>query len=164
MKRALLPALLLLAACGNPQGEVQLIGSTPLRPQEKDLRGARGYCGSCGKTVEYDAQKCSGKKCGAILAWKDTVDCSFCGGTGDCKACNLLGQKDQKCFNCNGEGILVFQGRSANCGQCGGKGTCRICTENPGKCDACDGTRKLTQDRIREYAAAKNTNPDPDSE
>ncbi len=160
MKRALIPALIFLAACGNPQGEVQLTGSTPLRPQDKDIRGVRGYCGACGKTLDYGAKKCAGKKCGAVLTWKDTVDCSFCGATGKCKACDLLGQKDQACFNCNGEGQLIFQGTAKECQQCEASGTCRICKEQPGSCDACGGSKQLNQGQIQEYSKPRGAHPD----
>ncbi len=160
MKRVLIPALLLFAACGNPQGEVQLTGSTPLRPQDQDNRGARGYCGACGKTVDYGTKKCSGKKCGASLTWKDVVDCGFCGATGACKACDLLGQKDQECFNCNGEGQLVFQGSAKDCQQCEAEGSCQICTEQPGSCDACGGSKKLNQGQIQELSKPKGAQPE----
>lgn len=160
MKRALIPALLFLAACGNPQGEVQLTGSTPLRPQDKDLRGVRGYCGACGTTVQYGAKKCAGKKCGVSLQWKDTADCSFCGRTGACKACDLLGQKDQACFNCKGDGYLIYQGRNTSCSQCEGTGSCRICKDKPGTCDACGGSKELTQGQIREFTEPKSAAPD----
>ena len=160
MKRALFPALLLLAACGQPHGEVQLTSSTPLRPQDQDLRGARGFCGVCGTTVQFGAKKCASKKCGASLVWEDTFSCGFCTGTGTCRACDLLGQKEQRCFNCRGEGFLVYQGRTASCSQCEGTGSCRICKDQPGACDACDGSKKLTQAQIQEYSSARSKEPE----
>ncbi len=159
MKRALFPVLLFLAACGNPQGEVQLTATTPLRPQDKDLRGVRGYCGACGMTIQYGDKKCKSKKCEASLTWKDSFDCGFCGATGACKACNLLGQKDQVCFNCKGDGFLIYEGSTAICSQCEGTGTCRICKDQPGSCDACGGSKKLSDAQIQELAAPKSEAP-----
>ena len=148
MKRLwILPAALLIA-CGKPAGEVKFLASTPLRPQDPDLRGGVAYCSSCGKKTEFGASKCSDAKCGAKLSWPDTYPCGFCGATGECRACRALDQADQNCFNCRGNGFLAFEERSLLCTHCAGSGKCPICRATPGKCDQCGGSAKLTRDQV----------------
>lgn len=155
MKRLWILPVVLLVACGRPQGHVQFVGSSPLRPQDPDDRRAAAFCGKCGKAADFGSAKCSNGQCGARLTWADSYPCPSCGATGECRACRTFDQKDQKCFNCRGEGFLTLQGKTAPCPHCGGSKTCPMCKANPGKCDQCGGSKKLTRDQVT--ALAKKT-------
>lgn len=148
MKKLWFLPFVLLAACGKPVGKVEFRGETPRRPQDRDSRTAVTYCGGCGKAIDFKATQCGNKECKAKLTWSDTYTCGFCGGTGECSACEQLGQKDQTCFNCRGEGIITFEGKTKVCSHCDGAKKCRICKDTPGKCDACKGNKKLNQEEV----------------
>jgi hypothetical protein len=148
MKQLWILPLVLLAACGKPVGKVEFRGETPRRPQDPDLRSAVTYCGGCGKAVDFKKTQCDKKECKAKLTWADTYPCGFCGATGECLACSELGQKDQTCFNCRGEGFITYEGKTRACSHCAGTKKCQVCKEAPGKCDACKGNKKLSQEEI----------------
>lgn len=154
-KLAFLP-ILLLAACGKPVGKVEFRGETPLRPQDKDGRTAVTFCGGCGKSVELKQAQCNNKECKAKLTWADSYACGFCGGTGECKACRNLGQKDQTCIGCRGEGFITYEGKTKACTHCAGTKKCQICKEAPGKCDACKGNKKLTTEEVTKLMQKAN--------
>jgi len=77
------------------------------------------------------------------------IQCSSCGGTGSCSACN--GNYASMCRYCNGEGRTKYgYGSNASYETCtvcrgSGKSYCAVCynpggySHNPGKCSVCRG-------------------------
>ena len=132
---------------GQPSGAVRFTGGPRVRAQDTDNRVAISYCMTCGTKVYIGVSKCSNGKCQEKLTWAESYSCGFCGGTGECRTCRILDQKDGACFNCKGAGVISYEGRTPPCPQCKGTGKCPICTGS-GKCDICKGNKKLTKDDV----------------
>ncbi len=142
-----------LAGCGRA-GDVKVAfrGTTPTTAAGKDARTIEIHCPVCGHPAPDGAQICTDNNCRAKLSWPDTVDCGYCGATGDCPTCTMMKQKDGKCYNCGGAGTLVLGtaggvpiGKTRECPNCkGAPGKCPTCAKKPGKCDFCGGEKKVS--------------------
>jgi hypothetical protein len=56
------------------------------------------------------------------------------------------------CYNCRGQGVLIYAGQSPNCPNCKGSKLCPIC-KGKKTCDYCDGSGRLTKDVVKAKAA-----------
>jgi hypothetical protein len=146
-----------LAACGGGKGEglVKFRGSTPNTSKQmtQDLREVRSYCPGCLRPLEIGTERCPEKKtCGIPVSWKNSYACGPCQGSGVCQACRWMEQEDGKCFNCRGQGILIYQGKNRDCTSCKGKGACPLCAGSR-KCDSCKGERTIPADEVKARVA-----------
>ena len=150
---AVLISVALLAACGvgKQEGEVRFIGTVPLTSGMKDLRTVQTYCPGCGDPIAVDTARCPNKKCKVDMTWRPEYKCPSCQGSGNCPACYMMEQKGE-CYNCKGQGVLIFGGQSATCPNCKGTKVCPIC-KGTRKCDACGGEGKIGKEIVKAKAA-----------
>jgi hypothetical protein len=155
---AALSALLLpaLAACGSgkQQGTVHYRGTPPYSAAQKarDGRTLQTFCPKCELPLAFGEERCPQKPCKEIrIGWKEKYTCWTCDGSGRCQACLMREQKDGKCSNCQGTGILTFQGKTPECPDCKGKGKCAVC-DGSQKCDYCEGG-KVAAEVVKQRSA-----------
>lgn len=151
---AVLTAVALLAACGGGKqdGIVQSIGYAPVTANDKDTRTFKTFCPGCKKPIAVDTARCPDKRCKTDMVWKADYRCTSCKGTGECNACVLMEQAKGECYNCKGEGVLIFAGQSPTCPNCKGNKVCPTC-KGSRKCDACKGEGKVAKDLVKAQAA-----------
>lgn len=157
------PLMLSLAACGSgkQQGMVAYQGAPPYSAAQKakDGRTIRTYCPNCKQPLDFGSERCGQKPCKELrIGWKESYTCWSCDGSGRCQACVMREQRDGKCSNCKGTGILTFQGKTPDCPDCKGKKTCAIC-DGSMKCDYCTGG-KVTAEQIKARAAKSGASED----
>ncbi len=157
--RALLLVLAagVLASCGKqPTSRVQFVNFTPHSELEKDYRSIRAFCPKCNAPVDATLDKCpktfsSGENCEFQLVYADEYTCAFCNGKKTCPVCIILEQKDGKCYNCKGAGVLTYLGKAVTCPGCKGTKVCKAC-KGQQTCDYCKGEGTLSGDFIRQKA------------
>jgi hypothetical protein len=151
---AVLTAVALLAACGGGKqdGIVVSIGTTPVTVNDKDIRTFQTFCPGCKKPRAVDTARCPDKKCKTDMVWKADYRCSPCKGSGECNACVLMEQTRGECYNCKGEGSLIYAGQAPVCPNCKGNKVCPTC-KGSRKCDSCSGSGKVLKDTIKAKAA-----------
>jgi len=150
---AVLTAVALLAACGGGKqdGIVQFIGYTPVTANQKDIRTFQTFCPGCKEPIAVDTARCPSKKCKTDMVWRADYRCQACQGSGVCNACTLMEQTKGECYNCKGQGVLIFAGQSPTCPNCKGNKVCPTC-KGTRKCDNCvDG--KVAKDVVKTKAA-----------
>lgn len=167
-----------LAACGGgtPEGDVRFLGFAPVTAKDKDVRSVGTFCPNCHEpfTIDQTTDKgsknvCENKKCKTKVVWADNYRCPSCQGTGRCAACTAMEQAGD-CYNCRGQGVLIYAGQSPNCPNCKGSKQCPIC-KGTQKCDYCKGEKFvkdlgycLTKEDVKARAAKKDDLPPSDSE
>ncbi len=153
---AVLASVLLLAACGagKMEGEVVFTGFAPVTSKDKDVREIHTYCPNplCHEPIAVGKAKCENKRCKQEMSWAKEYRCPSCKGSGYCPACSEMEQSKGECYNCKGQGVLVFQGQSPECPNCKGTKKCPVCKGSL-KCDYCDGTGKLSNDIVKAKSA-----------
>ena len=151
---AFLASVLLLAACGGgkQEGDVRFIGLAPVNAKDKDIRKVETRCPNCGDPIAVDTAKCPNKRCKTEMTWPKDYPCPSCKGSGFCPACSAMEQKGE-CYNCKGQGILIFQGQTPECPNCKGSGKCPVCKGNK-TCDFCGGSGKVGKEIVKAKAAA----------
>lgn len=151
---AFLASVLVLAACGGgkQEGDVRFIGFAPVTSKDKDVREVRTYCPNCGDKLEVDKLKCPNKRCKAEVKWSDKYNCPSCRATGHCAACTTMEQVKGQCYNCKGQGDLIYNGQSRECPNCKGAKACPICKGSQ-KCDYCDGSGKVAKEIVKAKSA-----------
>ncbi|MBI2931321.1 MAG: hypothetical protein HYY16_06695 [Planctomycetes bacterium] len=142
-----------LAACGRPNDvSVAFPGQSPVYTKAGDTRGVTFHCPNCGVQVELDTLRCPNKRCGATISWarEDRV-CAYCEGTGKCATCRMMNQVNGECYNCRPGGPMTRLGVQMVCPNCGGSKKCAACgkTANPGQCDFCGGTGKVSLKTVK---------------
>lgn len=156
-----LAAVALLAACGvgKQEGDVRFVGFAPVTSREKDIRTVETRCPGCGDPIAVDTNRCSNKKCKTDMTWPKEYRCPSCQGTGRCAACTAMEQRGE-CYNCRGQGVLIYAGKSPNCPNCNGSKQCPICKGSQ-KCDYCNGEGRISKDFVK-AKASKFVNRDGD--
>jgi hypothetical protein len=151
---AVLLAAAFLAACGSgkQEGDVRFIGFSPLTSKDKDVRAVQTFCPNCKKPMEVDKARCDNKACKTDVAWPKDYKCPSCQGTGACAACTAMEQTRGECYNCRGQGVLIYAGKSPECPNCKGSKKCPIC-KDPGKCEYCSGTGRIPKEVVKAKAA-----------
>lgn len=151
---AVLLAASFLAACGGgkQEGIVRFIGFTPVTANDKDVRAVETYCPGCKKPIAVDTARCPDKKCKTDMVWNKDYRCSSCQGSGVCGACTAMEQTRGECYNCRGQGVLIYAGQSPNCPNCKGTKQCPIC-KGSRKCDACNGEKAVPKEVVKAKAA-----------
>jgi hypothetical protein len=152
---ATLASVLVLAACGGGklEGDVRFIGFAPVTSKDKDVREVRTFCpGVCREPIAVDTARCTNKRCKAEIHWSNDYRCPSCQGTGHCSACSSMEQTNGECYNCKGQGVLIYAGQSPECPNCKGTKKCPVC-KGFQKCDYCDGTGKIGKDIVKAKAA-----------
>jgi hypothetical protein len=155
MCAAILAAAALLATgCGGGKqdGIVVSLGTTPVTVKDKDVRTFQTFCPGCKKPIAVDTARCGDKRCKTDMVWKSDYRCSPCKGSGICNACLLMEQAKGECYNCKGEGVLIFAGQSPTCPNCNGEKKCPTC-KGSRQCDACKGSGKVPKDVVKAKAA-----------
>ncbi|HVR85125.1 MAG TPA: hypothetical protein VMU54_12490 [Planctomycetota bacterium] len=149
-----LASVLALAACGvgKQEGEVRFSGFAPVNSKDKDVREVRTFCPGCGEPIAVDTARCPNKRCKTEMSWRADYRCPSCKGSGYCSACSEMEQAKGDCYNCKGQGVLIFQGQSPECPNCKGTKKCPICKGSM-KCDFCDGTGKVAKDIVKAKSA-----------
>lgn len=170
---AVLASVLLLAACGagKQEGEVRFLGfapvTSPVTEREKDVREIHTYCPSCGDPIAVDTNRCPNKRCKAEMTWAKEYRCPSCKGSKICAACSSMEQANGDCYNCKGQGVLIFQGQSPECPNCKGTKKCPICKGSM-KCDYCEGTGVIVKDVVKaksaRFAGGRDDNDLPPSD
>jgi hypothetical protein len=160
-----IPLVLALAACGSgkQQGTVAYRGTPPYSAAQKakDNRTIQTFCPKCKQPLDFGSERCSQKVCKELrVGWRESYTCWTCDGSGRCQACVMREQRDGKCSNCKGSGILTFQGRTPECPDCKGKGTCALCGGTQ-KCDYCEGGGKVSADLVKQRAKRAGTEDEP---
>jgi len=157
---AVLLATAFLAACGGgmPEGEVRFIGFAPVTSKDKDVRGVQTFCPNCKEAMTIDQEgdkgvknRCENKKCKTKVAWANDYKCPSCQGSGRCAACTAMEQNGD-CYNCRGQGVLIYAGQSPNCPNCKGSKQCPIC-KGKKNCDYCEGSGKIPKETVKAKAA-----------
>ncbi len=101
------------------------------------------------------------------MSWRADYRCPSCKGSGNCPACSEMEQSRGDCYNCRGQGVLIFQGQSPECPNCKGTKKCPICKGSM-KCDYCDGTGKVAKDIVKaksaKFAGGREDNEPPPSD
>jgi len=170
---AVLLATAFLAACGGgtPEGDVRFIGFAPVTAKDKDVRKVETFCPNCHDpmTIDQEGEKgvknrCENKKCRTKVVWANDYKCPSCQGSGRCAACTVMEQAKGECYNCRGQGVLIYAGQSPNCPNCKGSKKCPICTKDPGKCDYCEGTGKVSKEVVKSRVAKAAGNELPESD
>lgn len=152
---AILAAVAVLAGCGGGKqdGIVVSIGTTPVTVNDKDIRTFQTFCPGCKAPIAVDTARHTDKKCKTDMVWRADYRCAPCKGTGDCNACVLMEQMEKgDCYNCKGEGVLIFAGQSPTCPNCKGNKKCPTC-KGSRKCDACSGSGKVAKETVKTKAA-----------
>ena len=151
---AVVLALAFLAACGGgkPEGIVNFVGFAPVTANDKDVRAVQTFCPGCKEPIAVDtARHKENKKCNIDIAWTGPYRCPSCQGSGICAACTAMEQTKGECYNCKGEGVLIYAGKSPTCPNCKGNKVCPTC-KGTRKCDNCvDG--KVAKDTVKGKAA-----------
>jgi len=150
---AVLAATVVLAACGGGKmdGVVNFVGFTPVTSGQKDNRTYQTFCPGCKDPIAVDTARCPKKSCKTDMVWKQDYRCQACQGSGVCNACSLMEQGHGECYNCKGQGVLIFAGQSPVCPNCKGEKKCPTC-KGSRKCDNCvDG--KVAKDTVKGKAA-----------
>jgi hypothetical protein len=166
---AFLASVLVLAACGagKQEGEVRFMGFAPVTSRDKDVREIHTYCPGCGDPIAVDTARCPNKKCKTDMSWQKEYRCPSCKGTGLCTACSSMEQSKGDCYNCKGQGVLIYQGQSPECPNCKGTKKCPICKGSM-KCDYCDGTGSIAKDIVKaksaRFAGGRDDNDLPPSD
>jgi len=165
---AFLASVLLLAACGGgkQEGDVRFIGFAPVTSKDKDVREVRTFCPNCGEPIAVDTARCPNKKCKADMTWAKDYRCPSCKGSGICSACSSMEQAKGDCYNCKGQGVLIYQGQSPECPNCKGSKKCPIC-KGTMKCDYCEGGRiakDVVKTKSARFAAGREENEPPPSD
>lgn len=154
-----LAALASLAACGGARdGLVTLLGETPTNASAKDTRRVKTACPGCLAPLPFDTEKHSltenqpGGPCETQIQWIGNTPerdgnyvCKYCNSSGVCPACIMMEQKANggACYNCKGEGYLIYKGKTRDCPNCKGSKQCPICKGST-QCDWCkEGTGKI---------------------
>jgi len=150
---AFLASVLLLAACGGgkQEGDVRFIGFAPVTSKDNDVREIRTFCPNCGDPIAVDTARCPNKKCKADMTWPKDYRCPSCKGSGICSACSSMEQAKGDCYNCKGQGVLIFAGQSPECPNCKGSKKCPIC-KGTMKCDYCEQGR-VAKDVVKAKSA-----------
>ena len=137
---AVVLATAFLAACGGgkQEGIVTFVGFAPVTANDKDIRTIETRCPGCNEPLEIDtARHKENKKCNIDMAWAKEYRCPSCQGSGICGACLTMEQTKGECYNCKGEGVLIYAGKSPTCPNCKGNKVCPLC-KGTRKCDQCD--------------------------
>src|SRR5579864_2168592 len=108
---AFLASVLALAACGvgKQEGDVRFSGFAPVTGKDKDIREVRTFCPGCGDPIAVDTARCPNKRCKTDMSWRADYRCPSCKGSGVCAACAEMEQSRGDCYNCRGQGVLIFQ-------------------------------------------------------
>ena len=152
---AVLLATLSLAACGGgkQEGIVNFVGFAPVTANDKDVRAVQTFCPGCNEPLAVDtARHKENKKCNIDMAWTGPYRCPSCQGSGICAACTAMEQTRGECYNCKGEGVLIYAGKSPTCPNCKGNKVCPIC-KGTRKCDQCNGEKVITKEVVKAKAA-----------
>jgi len=152
---AVLLAAAFLAACGGgkQEGVVTFVGFAPVTANDKDIRTVETRCPGCGEPLEVDtARHKENKKCNIDMVWAKDYRCPSCQGSGICAACTAMEQTKGECYNCKGEGVLIYAGKSPTCPNCKGNKVCPIC-KGTRKCDQCNGEKVITKEVVKAKAA-----------
>lgn len=152
---AFLASVVLLAACGSGkmEGDVRFIGFAPVTSKDKDVRAIETRCPWCFEPLEVDTPRHKAKKsCNNDIKWSDKYNCPSCQGTGHCAACTQMEQTRGDCYNCKGQGVLIYAGQSPECPNCKGQKKCPVCKGSQ-KCDYCNGEGKLAKEFVKAKAA-----------
>jgi hypothetical protein len=169
---AVLMAAAFLAGCGGglPEGDVRFIGFAPVTAKDKDVRAVQTFCPNCHEPMAIDQEgdkgvknRCENKKCRTKVVWSDSYKCPSCQGSGRCAACTQMEQGKGECYNCRGQGVLIYAGQSPNCPNCKGSKQCPICKSSQ-KCDYCEGTGKVAKEVVKTRAAKGSVNELPESD
>jgi hypothetical protein len=169
---ALFLAAAFLAGCGGgiPEGDVRFIGFAPVTSKDKDVRSVGTFCPNCHDPMEIDKadekgvkNRCEKKSCRTKVVWAETYKCPSCQGSGRCAACTAMEQWKGECYNCRGQGVLIYAGQSPNCPNCKGSKQCPICKSTQ-KCDYCEGTGKVAKEVVKNRAAKASGNELPESD
>src|SRR6185436_14573082 len=151
---AVLLATLFLAACGGgkQEGIVNFVGFAPVTANDKDVRAVQTFCPGCNEPLAVDtARHKENKKCNIDMAWTGPYRCPSCQGSGICAACTAMEQTKGECYNCKGEGVLIYAGKSPTCPNCKGNKVCPLC-KGTRKCDQCD-KGYISKDVVKTKAA-----------
>jgi len=150
---AVLLATAFLAACGGgkQEGIVTFVGFAPVTANDKDIRAVETRCPGCGDPIAVDTARCPNKKCKTDMAWSKEYRCPSCQGSGICAACTAMEQTKGECYNCKGEGVLIYAGKSPVCPNCKGNKVCPVC-KGTRKCDQCTGGM-ISKDVVKAKAA-----------
>jgi hypothetical protein len=165
---AVLLAASFLAACGGgkQEGIVTFIGFAPVTANDKDVRAVQTFCPGCKEPIAVDtARHKENKKCNIDMTWSKDYRCPSCQGSGRCAACTAMEQSKGECYNCRGEGVLIYAGKSPTCPNCKGNKVCPLCKGSQ-KCDQCNGEKVISKEVVK-AKAAKFVNKDdglPDSD
>jgi len=168
MHGAVLLAAAFLAGCGGgkQEGIVQFVGFAPVTANDKDVRAVMTFCPGCKEPIAVDtARHKENKKCNIDMAWSKDYPCPSCRNSGVCAACTAMEQTKGECYNCKGEGVLIYAGKSPTCPNCKGTKVCPIC-KGTRKCDQCNGEKVISKEIVK-AKAAKFLNKDeglPDSD
>ncbi len=152
---AVLLATVILAACGGgkQEGIVTFIGFAPVTANDKDVRAVQTFCPGCKEPLAIDtARHKENKKCNIDMAWTGPYRCPSCQGSGICAACTAMEQTKGECYNCKGEGVLIYAGKSPTCPNCKGSKLCPIC-KGSRKCDQCNGEKTIPKEVVKAKAA-----------
>ena len=147
-----------LAACGGKRdGLVTLVGTTPTNASAKDTRRVKMACPGCksqkitmGEEHHLLKEHEEDGPCDTYIQWIGNTPerdgnyaCKYCVGTGKCPACVMMEQDAGACYNCKGEGYLIYKGKTRDCPNCKGSKQCPICKGST-QCDWCkEGTGKI---------------------
>lgn len=151
---AFLASVLVLAACGGgkQEGDVRFTGFAPVNAKDKDVREVRTFCPGCGDPIAVDTAKCANKKCRTEMTWSKEYRCPSCKGSGRCSACTAMEQSKGECYNCKGQGVLIYAGQSPECPNCKGSQKCPICKGSQ-TCDYCGGAGRIPKDVVKAKSA-----------
>ena len=152
---AVLLAASFLAACGGgkPEGVVTFVGFAPVTANDKDVRAVETRCPKCREPIAVDTVKHKEKKsCNVDMVWAKDYRCPSCQGSKICAACTVMEQTKGECYNCRGEGVLIYAGKSPTCPNCKGSKLCPIC-KGSRKCDQCNGEGVLAKEVVKAKAA-----------
>lgn len=151
---AVLASVVALAACGGGklEGDVRFVGFAPVTSKDKDVRTIETRCPYCGDPLEVDTARHKKKTCNNDIHWSDKYNCPSCRGTGRCAACTAMEQTDGNCYNCKGQGVLIYAGQSPECPNCKGQKKCPVCKGSQ-KCDYCGGEGKVGKEFVKAKAA-----------
>jgi hypothetical protein len=152
---AVLLATAFLAACGGDkqEGVVTFVGFAPVTANDKDIRAVETRCPNCNEPLAVDtARHKENKKCNIDMVWAKDYRCPSCQGSGICAACTAMEQTKGECYNCKGEGVLIYAGKSPTCPNCKGSKVCPIC-KGTRKCDQCNGEKVITKEVVKAKAA-----------
>lgn len=151
---AVLLAASFLAACGGgkQEGIVRFIGFAPVTANDKDLRAVETYCPGCKKPIAVDTARCPEKKCKTDMTWPKDYRCASCQGSGVCGACSAMEQTRGECYNCRGQGVLIYAGQSPTCPNCKGSKQCPTC-KGSRKCDSCNGDKVISKEVVKAKSA-----------